>query len=510
MRQGERIIVGVVFILSQLAWTSPGQQGTGVLFDRTGEDFEKEPVTALVGGILLDGISHVPIEDAVVLISGQRIKAVGRADRIKIPPGATVVDVRGKFVLPGLIDAHNHLEGLGLDDDDLAFTDTPEKLRQVILSNAQLDLLSGVTALRECGSTEMVLRLRDQIEAVGPRLMAAGPQFVRRDPAQPTLPLFIEYEGVKDARKKVRDQIARGIDLVKLRITRQRPMPTSEEVTAIVEEAHRAGLKVAVHADVPHEDAVRLAVMAGVDTIEHGAPLRVLDDRLLIEMARRNIILVPTLYQIQAQRIDPLEKKDDELIEPPLSHRLAPDILRALARRAALWRKNLAEWRLQGYEPRTVLRERFLALARARSLGVKIALGPDTGSDLVPHGRFYKEIALYVTTGGLSPIEALQMATRTAAEALGKEKDLGTIEAGKLADLIVIEGDPLLDIENLRHVVMVIKGGRIIEPPRVEGKVTDRDDETNRSFARLAGREHRGTGHRGPGEPPRAHRGATR
>ncbi|HXF06380.1 MAG TPA: amidohydrolase family protein [Blastocatellia bacterium] len=468
------MIVGAVLLLGLLVWTSPGQQGTGVIFDRAAEDLEKEPVTALVGGAVLDGITHVPIEDSVILISGSRIKAIGRSDRIKIPPGATVIDVRGKFVLPGLIDAHNHLEGLGLDEGDGEFTDTPEKLRQVILTNAQLDLLSGVTTLRECGSSEAVLRLRDQIEAVGPRLFAAGPQFVKRDPTQPPSPLFIEYDGVKDARKKVKEQIAKGIDLVKLRITRQRPMPTLEEVSALVEEAHRAGLKVAVHTDVPHEDAVRLAIAAGVDTIEHSAPLRVYDDRLLIEMARRGIISVPTLYQIQAQRIDPLEKKDEELIEPPLSHRLAPDLLQALTRRAALWRRNLSDWRARGYDPRALLRERFLAVARARSLGVRIALGPDTGSDLVPHGRFYKEIALYVTVGGLSPIEALQMATRIAAETIGKEKELGTIEPGKLADLIVIEGDPLMDIENLRNVVMVIKGGKIIEVPRIEGRITER------------------------------------
>ncbi|MEO0250441.1 MAG: amidohydrolase family protein, partial [candidate division WOR-3 bacterium] len=222
------------------------------------DEAEREVYTALVGGWVIDGIGPVPIEDAVVLIAGTRIKAVGRSDRVKIPPGAAVIDVRGKFILPGLIDAHGHLEGLGLGDEDADFTDTPEKLRHVILHNARLDLLSGVTTIRDCGSSEMVLRLRDQIEAAGPRLVAAGPQLVKKDPTQPSSPMFLEYDGSKDARKKVRDQIAKGIDFVKVRLTRQRPTPTLEEMIAIVSEAHRAGLRVAVHTDVPDEDAVRL------------------------------------------------------------------------------------------------------------------------------------------------------------------------------------------------------------------------------------------------------------
>jgi imidazolonepropionase-like amidohydrolase len=436
---------------------------------RTTDDAEAEITLALIGGWLLDGNTPLPFENPVILIAGNRIKAVGRMGRVRIPPGVSVIDVRGKFILPGLIDAHAHLEGVGLGERDAEFTDTPEKLRHVILQNARLDLLSGVTSLRDCGSSELVLKLRDQIEAEGPRLFASGPQLVKRDPAHPPSPLFLEYDGAKDARRKVREQIAKGIDLVKVRLTRQRPLPTLEELTAIVSEAHRAGLKVAAHIDVPHDEAVRLAVMAGVDTIEHMAPLRTYDDRLFLEMARRNVILVPTLYQIQAQRVDPVEKSDEDLIEPPLQNRLPADILQALAQRAALWRRTVLEWRTRGYDPKRTVREAFRSLMRARLLGVKVALGPDTGSDLVPHGRFYKEVALYASMG-IPPIEVIQMATRVGAEALGRERELGTIEPGKLADLIVVEGDPGLDPEALRNVVLVIKEGRVIEVPRAEAK----------------------------------------
>jgi len=436
---------------------------------RANDDAEAEITLALIGGWLIDGNTPLPFENPVILIAGNKIKAVGRLGRVRIPTGVNVIDVQGKFILPGLIDAHAHLEGLGLGERDAEFTDTPEKLRHVILQNARLDLFSGVTSVRDCGSSELVLRLREQIEAEGPRLFASGPQFVKRDPTQPSLPLFLEYDGAKDARRKVREQIAKGIDFVKVRLTRQRPLPTLEELLAIVNEAHRAGLKVAVHVDAPHDEAVRLAVMAGADTIEHMAPLRTYDDRLLLEMARRNIILVPTLYQIQAQRVDPLERNDEDLIEPPLHNRLPAEILQALTQRAALWRRNVLEWRTRGYDPKRTLREAFRSLTRARLLGVKVALGPDTGSDLIPHGRFYKELVLYANMG-ISPIEVIQMATRLGAEALGREKELGTIEPGKLADLIVVDGDPLLDPEALRHVVLVIKDGRVIEVPRHEVK----------------------------------------
>lgn len=433
------------------------------------DEAEAEITLALVGGWLIDGNAPLPLENQVILIAGNKIKAVGRADRIRIPPGVNVLDVQGKFILPGLIDAHAHLEGLGLGEKDAEFTDTPEKLRQVILQNARLDLLSGVTSLRDCGSSELLLRMRDQIEAEGPRLFAAGPQFVKRDATQPSSPLFLEYEGAKEARRRVREQIAKGIDLVKVRLARHRPLPTLEELAAIVSEAHRSGVRVAAHIDVPYDEAVRLALMAGVDTIEHMAPLRAYDDRLFLEMARRNVILVPTLYQMQAQRLDPLEKNEEELIEPPLRNRLSPELLQALAQRADLWRRNLLEWRARGYNPKGALREAFRSLMRARLLGVKVALGPDTGSDLVPHGRFYKELALYMSMG-LAPIEVIHMATRIAAEALGREKELGTIEPGKLADLIVVEGDPLLDPEALRNVVLVIKDGRVFEVTRNEAK----------------------------------------
>jgi imidazolonepropionase-like amidohydrolase len=146
-----------------------------------------------------------------------------------------------------------------------------------------------------------------------------------------------------------------------------------------------------------------------------------------------------------------------------LAERLPPEWLQGLRQRAAIWRKTIEEWRaLRGYDPRSALRDAFNSVARAQSLGVKMAIGPDTGSDLVPHGRIYRELEFYANAG-LQAMDVIQMYTRNGAEALGKEKELGTIEPGKLADIILVEGDPLLDTTAFRNVALVIKGGKIIE-----------------------------------------------
>lgn len=439
----------------KLAKVLSGEVGSGV--------DAPEPTLAIVGGWLIDGTGQVPYDDAVVLVAGDKIVAVGRRHRMTVPPNVEVIDARGKSILPGLIDAHNHLEGVGLGEDDRELIREPDKLKQVILHNAQLDLMSGVTSIREMGSSEMVLELREHIEAVGPRLVAAGPQLVKKSLDAPSSPSFLEFDGTKDARQKVRDLIAKGVDLIKVRLVVQRPLPSLDELRTIIKTAREAGLQVAVHTDVPYEQAVRLAIEAGADTLEHSAVLRAANDLLLRQMARQNMILVPTLFQLQAQQIDPLLRGDDGLIESPLVDQLPPEWLQGLRQRAAIWRKTLEEWRvLRRYDPQRALREAFNAVVRAHSLGVKLAIGPDTGSELVPHGRLYRDLEFYVNAG-LPPAEVIQMYTKNGAEALGKEKVLGTIKPGKLADIIVVDGDPLLDPGAFRNVVVVIKGGKVMK-----------------------------------------------
>ncbi|MCS6806809.1 MAG: amidohydrolase family protein [Acidobacteriota bacterium] len=429
-----------------------------------------EPTLAIVGGWLIDGTGRIPYADAVVLIAGDKIVAVGPRARLSIPPQVEIIDARGKTILPGIIDAHNHLEGIGLGDDDRELVNTPEKLKQAILQNAQLDLQSGVTTIRDMGSSNLVLQMRQQIEAVGPRLFAAGQQLIKKSSDAPALANCVEFDGVREARSRTRELIAKGVDLIKVRLVAQRPLPTLEELKAIIRTAREANLKVAVHTDVPHEQAVRLAIDAGADSLEHSAVLRANNDLLLRQMARQNMILVPTLFQLQAQQLDPLMRSDDELIESPLAELLPAEWLSALKQRAAVWRKNMEDWRtIRQYDPQRALRDAFNAVVRAHSIGVKMALGPDTGSDLVPHGRIYRDIEFYISAG-LPVMDVIQMYTKNGAEVLGKEKILGTIEPGKLADIILLDSDatslhsdPAFDRRAFRRVSVVIKNGKVVK-----------------------------------------------
>jgi imidazolonepropionase-like amidohydrolase len=176
------------------------------------------------------------------------------------------------------------------------------------------------------------------------------------------------------------------------------------------------------------------------------------------------MILVPTLFQLQAQQIDPLARSDEELIEPALAEQLPAEWLQGLKQRAAIWRKTIEEWRTtKSYDPQRALRDAFNSTVRAQSQGVKMAIGPDTGSEMVPHGHIYRDLEFYVNAG-LPAMEVIQMYTKNGAEALGKEKVLGTIEPGKFADIILVEGDPIFNVNAFRTVVVVIKNGKIMKP----------------------------------------------
>ncbi|MDQ3817167.1 MAG: amidohydrolase family protein, partial [Acidobacteriota bacterium] len=263
----------------------------------------------------------------MIVAVGERIKAVGPRWKVKIPKGALTIEAKNKFVIPGLIDCHCHMEMVGLGDlaDLPPEWDTPERRRQLTLVNAKLDLLSGVTTVRDLGSTEVLFRVRDEINSgaqVGPRILAAGRQLVKKSPGAYLDKTFVEYDGPEDARAKVRQQVVLGAEWIKIRISRRpgRPLPTAEEMRAIVDEAHRLGCRVAVHTDVPDDEAVAFAANADVDSIEHNAALRVKDEKILSEMARKGIALMPgpSLY------IQRIENQGADHTLDPMTKRLMP------------------------------------------------------------------------------------------------------------------------------------------------------------------------------------------
>jgi imidazolonepropionase-like amidohydrolase len=437
-----------------------------ILFSGTYLCLQPKNPLAVTGATIIDGKGGPPSPDGVVVIEGSRIANIGTYSTLRIPSSARVIEATGKYLLPGLIDAHVHLEDIGLSDVGKlpALWDSPEKLRELVLINAKLDLMGGITTVRDLGSTELVLRVRDDINAgrlIGPRIIAAGMQLVKRAPEAARERMFLEFDGPDDARAKVRDLASMRVDLIKIRLTHQRSIPSLEEVRAIVDEAHRLGLRTTVHTDVPADDLVQLAIEAGADGIEHNAPLRVKDEALLKEMARRGMTLMAGSGEFYVQRFN-----DAGLGDPvgTAASRLFPEeVVSALRRGADSLREQTAEMKKSGWDAGQVLARFVRETERARRAGILLVFGTDAGGYLAIHGEEYK--ALYGETRmGSTPMQTLLMATRDAAKALGREEELGTIEKGKLADMIIVDGNPLADMRNLHRIDRVIKGGMVYSP----------------------------------------------
>lgn len=425
----------------------------------------KPQMIAIRGATLIDGTGGSPISCAVILIEGERIGVIGKCGAVPIPKNAKIIDVRGKFVLPGLIDCHCHLEDVGLGDlgelpEEWA---RPDKLRELILDDARLDLAGGFTTIRDVGSTPLVFQVRKEIDSgnfPGPRVLAAGQQLVKKSPGAYMDPSFLEYDGADDARKQVRYLVSLGADLIKVRLTGQRVMPSLEELHAIVDEAHKLGRRVTAHTDVPANEAVQLAIDAGLDGIEHNAPLRA-GEAVLREMAAKHMFLGTGLGSLYVQRYpagDPASMVDDSArrVFPPV-------VVSALEKAAVALQQQTAEMKKQGWNSEEALARGARSIQEARRAGVLVGFGTDCGAELIIHGQQYK--ALYGETQiGSSPMEAILMATRDAAKILGREKELGTLEPGKFADLIVLDADPLADLSNVGKIHTVVKGGKLYNP----------------------------------------------
>lgn len=400
--------------------------------------------TAIVGATVIDGTGAPPIEAGVVLIEGERIAAVGR---IPVPPQAAIVDATGRFLLPGLIDCHVHVYYPG-------FVPTPPRgLPQayagvVALRNLRCALQAGVTTVRDLGSGYIALALKTAIDrglVLGSRVLAAGTGIcitgghgsgpVGWCSAQ-------EVDGPEAVRRAVRRERKAGADLVKLLASNRHgdfAEFTFDELKAGIEEAHRFGMRVAVHAST--FSATRLAALAGADTIEHGIAI---DEETAAIIAEKGVILVPTLWVLHDifEEAQTLKKK----YEKEGIYRYHPD-------------RERIERTLEVYTGIVEDIPRTMELVRKH--GVKVATGTDNIRPTRPFAMLHKEIE-FLTRYGYSNMEAIQAATKTAAEALGLAEKLGTIEPGKIADLIMVDRDPLQDITALGEVSWVMKEGKVV------------------------------------------------
>ncbi|MFZ2958120.1 MAG: amidohydrolase family protein [Candidatus Ozemobacteraceae bacterium] len=399
-------------------------------------------------GKLFDGLGETFRENMTVIVEGDRIKEILPTGQATAPVGAQVLDLSKAVVLPGLIDCHVHLGSPADRPDDLyQFERTAQIDAFYGVINARKTLMAGFTTVRQMGGSPFLgVDLRNAVERglfPGPRILAAGPNISMTgghsdfNGYPPTTRVREEYrqyfiaDGVDEMRRVVRTQIKYGVDLIKLIGTggvmsnADNPDSTQyslEELKAGVEIAHRAGRKVAVHAH--SAQGIKDAINAGVDSVEHAS----FADPEGLGLARdRGIYFVMDIYN------------DDYILSEGLKNGMP----------AAQIEKEKGVGRLQ--------RETF---ARALKAEVKQAFGTDAG--MYPHGDNAKQFAVMVRYG-MTPARAIRSATSDAADLLGRSKDLGSLEPGKYADLIAVEGDPLQDIRLLENTGFVMKGGKVIK-----------------------------------------------
>jgi imidazolonepropionase-like amidohydrolase len=407
--------------------------------------------TLIHGGTLIDGTGGKPMTNAAVSILDNKIHTVGSGGAVTLPTdNMDMLDVKGGYILPGLIDTHVHMM---LEIDDLRVTmATPFSLNfYKAIQYMRRTLDAGITSVRDAGGTDLgVKQAVEQGLIEGPRMQISitvlgitGGHVDGWLPSGMVLNTFPSYpgnpdgicDGVEEVRKKVREVLRAGAEVIKICSTGGVFSPTDhpeftqfspEELEVIVQEASfRRGVKVMSHAQ--GGEGIKNAVRAGIHSIEHGI---FLDDEAIDLMLEHGTFLVPTL--------------------------LAP--VAVLENAEA---KNLPEYAVR--KAREVIEIHRDSIAKAHERGVKIAMGTDAG--VMPHGTNLRELGLMCGIG-MSPMDTLVATTKIAAECLGWQDRLGTVEVGKLADIIVTKTNPLKDIrslENTDNIVLVMKDGKIVK-----------------------------------------------
>ena len=393
---------------------------------------------AFMDGRVIVGDGRI-LDHATVLVEDGKILKIAQND-MNLPKDTQKIPLDGQTLLPGFIDAHIHICMDGSPDPVAAgLTESPTITTLKAAEFARRTLMAGVTTVRDMGGRDGIdFGLRQAIDSgliPGPRMLISGRLICMT--GGHGWQIGLEANGPDEVRKAAREQIKAGVDIVKLMATGGVLTPavepgseqlTEEELRAGVEEAHKAGKKTATHAMGTR--GIQNALRAGIDSIEHGVYL---DDATVSMMMERNIPLIPTisaLYNIETKGIEagiPAFAVEKTLKVKPFH---------------------------------------LDSIRMAREAGVLVAAGTDAGTPFNLHGENLGEIKLLMDYGGFSPMGAIEAGTRIAARVLGLEKELGTVAEGKVADLVLVEGNPLDNIDvllNQESICLVMQGGKIVK-----------------------------------------------
>lgn len=470
-------------------------------------------IIVIQGISMFDGVKDELQKEKTIVAKNGIITEIGNKDEINIPDNSKILDFAGMTVIPGLIDSHVHLTQSGVDDYMRPFA---ERMITKLRRNAYLTLKSGITTVRNMpgGSSSSVFSFKnkiDQNKITGPRMLVCGPalsppygyfslkMFIPLNKLMVFIishimgahGLSIDIDSKDAATKAVKRLKGRNVDFIKT-VSPGSAIPFADRdeklkeellqmgvrpkvveagmkeeiLQVIVRESHSNGLKVAVH-NVCWPEGFKAAVMAGADSLEH-TPLGLLDEETFDAMRNNNTYWVPTAFTFY-NWCDYMEHP--EAYNKPEVKELVPEPFHTLGRksldkvRESIRQGNNPMWK-KFYDEMDCFKSEYFPynLQQAMKRNIKIVAGVDagaSGSGYVPHGLLYKELELFVEQG-MNEYEAIRTATLNAAELIGMDNELGSIEVGKRCDLVVLENSPIDDISNLRKVSYVIKDGAIV------------------------------------------------
>lgn len=397
----------------------------------------------IAGATLIDGTGAEPIDDAVIIVRGDRIEHAGSRDDVPVPEGGEVIDATGKFLIPGLVDLHNHYRD-GLEEWSWA-----------------LQLHAGVLTVRSLGSdhgrTPAMIAEARAGNVAAPRIFTAGVGFTHPEGFPPGKSGPATEE---EAREMVRELAAREVDLIKMWVDTfldTRPKIEPEIRAAIADEAARHGIPVSAH--VFFEDDVWHLVDAGVRSFVHGVRDQEVDDEFVAMAQEKGLSFAPALGQAKtfwwvAERPELL---DDEEFRAGLQPALLERLLDPENRAAMLESESTARRRV-AYDYVTKF------VARMNEAGIPITVGSDSGAGNIAYGwGTHHELETLVEDGGLTPLEALAAAGAAAAAELADDPDFGSVAEGNAADLVLLSADPLADIRHTRRIDRVMQAGVWLE-----------------------------------------------